>query len=69
MLIELIRTLTPEERLQRAFEYSAFVRAFAESGVRSAHPNASEREIFLLCAKRRLGDELFQKVYPNELPL
>jgi hypothetical protein len=59
--------MTPEERLQRAFEYSAFVRAFAESGIRSEHPEATDREVFLIAAKRRLGDELFSKVYPNEL--
>jgi hypothetical protein len=67
VLIGLIRQMTPEERLARAFQYSAFVRAFAESGVRTAYPQASEREIFLRCAKRRLGADLFQKVYPKEL--
>jgi hypothetical protein len=68
VLIGLIRQMSPEERLARAFQYSAFVRAIVESGVRSAYPGASEREIFLRCAKRRLGAELFSKAYPDELP-
>jgi len=65
--LDLIRKMTPEERLARAIEYSAFVRAFAESGIRTRYPNASEREVFLRCARHRLGVELFRKVYGNEL--
>lgn len=67
MLVELIRQMTPEERLTRTFQLSAFVRAFVESGIRSRHPNASDREVFLIAAQQRLGNELFRKVYPNEL--
>jgi len=59
--------MTPEERLTRTFQLSAFVRAFTESGIRSRHPQASDREVFLIAAKQRLGAELFRKVYPNEL--
>jgi hypothetical protein len=67
VLLDLIRKMTPEERLARCIEYSRFVRAFAESGIRTKYPNASEREVFLLCAQRRLGDELFRKVYASEI--
>ena len=67
MFIELVRKMTPEERLERAFQLSAFVRAFAESGIRSRHPHATDREVFLIAAKQRLGDDLFRKAYPNEL--
>jgi hypothetical protein len=67
VLIGLIREMTPEERLQRAIEHSAVVRAFVESGIRSRHPDASDREVFLIAARQRLGPALFEKVYPNEL--
>ena len=66
VLIELIRQMTPEQRLQRAVQYSAFVRSFAEAGIRSTHPGASDREVFLMVAKRRLGADLFRKVYAGE---
>ena len=66
VLIDLIRRMTPEERLARTFEYSAFVRGFAEAGIRSAYPAAGDREIFLRLAQRRLGNDLFRRVYPNE---
>jgi hypothetical protein len=65
--IDRISQMTPDERLQRAIEHSAAVRAFVESGIRSRHPNATDREVFLIAAKQRLGHDLFRKVYGNEL--
>ncbi|HEV3331972.1 MAG TPA: hypothetical protein VG096_13365 [Bryobacteraceae bacterium] len=62
-LIELIRKMPAEERLQRAMELSETVRLAAEDGLRRAHPEASEREIFLLVARQKLGDELCRRVY------
>jgi len=67
--MELIRKLTPEEKLQRTFEFSAFVRSFGEAGLRRRHPNASDREIFLRAAHLTLGAELYNKVYGAELAL
>jgi hypothetical protein len=65
--LDLIRKMTPAERLARALEYSAFVRNLAESTLRRDYPNASEREIFLRGAQQRLGADLFARVYGNEL--
>jgi hypothetical protein len=65
--LDLVRKMTPSERLQRTFEYSAFVRNLAESTLRSKHPEASEREIFLRAARQRLGPELFERAYGGEL--
>jgi hypothetical protein len=65
--LDLIRKMTPAERLQRAFEYSAFVRNLAESTLRRQHPYASDREIFLRSARQRLGADLFTRIYGNEL--
>jgi hypothetical protein len=66
VLMDLMRKMSPEEKLQRTFEFSAMVRRFGEAGVRQAYPDASEREIFLRAAQRQLGDELFQKVFGDE---
>jgi hypothetical protein len=66
VLLDLIRRMPPEEKLQRAIELSALVRALGEAGIRQAHPDASEREIFLRVAQRQLGNELFEKVYGAE---
>ncbi len=68
VLLELQRRMSPAERLWRALEYSEFVRNLAEGVLRQRHPLASDREIFLREARQRLGDELFRKVYGEELP-
>jgi hypothetical protein len=69
VLMDLMRQMSPEEKLQRTFEYSAFVRKFAEAGIRQQYPRADDREIFLRMAHRNLGAELYAKVYGAELPL
>ena len=67
--MDLMRKMPPEEKLQRTFEYSAFVRKFGEAGLRQKYPQASDREIFLRAAYLRLGADLYKKVYGAELPL
>ena len=36
--MDLMRKMSPEEKLQRTFEYSAFVRKFGEAGLRQKYP-------------------------------
>jgi hypothetical protein len=69
VLMDLMRKMSPEEKLQRTFEFSAFVRKIGEAGLRQQYPQAGEREIFLRAAHRRLGADLYTKVYGAELPL
>lgn len=66
MYLDLYRRMTPAERLHRAFSHSAFVRELAMGALRVDHPAATEREIFLLEARRRLGANLFRKVYGGD---
>lgn len=61
--MDLIRNMSPSERLRRTFELSEMVRRFAEAGMKQRYPEASEREIFLRMAEQSLGHELYQKVY------
>ncbi|MCX6632396.1 MAG: hypothetical protein NTW28_32730 [Candidatus Solibacter sp.] len=65
VLMDLVRRMSPEEKLRRAIEFTAMVRKLGEAGIRQAYPQASEREIFLRVAQRQLGDE-FQKVFGDE---
>ena len=69
VLMDLMRKMSPEEKLQRTFEYSAFIRKFGEAGLRQKYPQAGDREIFLRAARQRLGADLYAKVYGAELPL
>jgi hypothetical protein len=69
VLMDLMRKIPPEEKLQRTFEYSSMIRAIAEAGLRQKHPGAGDREIFLRAARQRLGADLYAKVYGAELRL
>jgi len=64
--MDLMRKMTPEEKLQRAIGLTAAVRTLGEAGIREAHPVACEREVYLRVAQRQLGGELFQKVFGDE---
>lgn len=68
VLLDCIRLMTPEERLQRCLELSETVRLAGEAGLREAYPSASEREIFLRAARQKLGAPLFRAVYGDALP-
>jgi hypothetical protein len=67
-LIELHRKMSPQRRLERAFELSDYARGFCEAGIRSKYPEASDREVFLRLTQRILGTELFAKVYGDIAP-
>jgi hypothetical protein len=51
--IEVLRRLSPEERLMQTFELSAFTRALFEHGLRQRFPHLSEEEF-----QRKLHERL-----------
>ncbi|MCU1238384.1 MAG: hypothetical protein JWP63_6351 [Candidatus Solibacter sp.] len=65
VLMDLMRTIPPEEKLRRAIEFTAIVRNLGEATIRAEHPSATPREIFLRIAQRQLGED-FQKVFGEE---
>ena len=66
VLLDLLRKMSPSEKLQRTIEYSDMIRKFAEAGMRRRYPNADERELFLRMARQNLGPDLFRKVYGED---
>ncbi|MBM3739118.1 MAG: hypothetical protein FJW39_25365 [Acidobacteria bacterium] len=69
--IQLHREMPPGQRVARVFELSEMQRSLQEANVRAMYPHASEREIFLRTAARRLSRELMIQVYgwdPAEHP-
>jgi hypothetical protein len=68
ILLDIYRRMTPDEKLQRTFEMSDFLRSICEAGIRTAHPSASEREVFLRLTQRTIGHELFQRAYGDVIP-
>jgi len=65
---DLLRQMTPEQKLQRAFDLTRLMRSFAEAGLRERYPEASEREIFLRRVRQEWGPQLFRRVYGDVLP-
>ena len=63
--LEIFRRMSPERRLELAFEMSANLREVVAAGVRSRHPDYGEQEVRLAVIRLTLGDELFFRVYPG----
>lgn len=62
--LDLYRKMEPAERLARIFELCDFQQSLQWGDARAAHSEASEREVFLHCAARRLGRDLMIEAYP-----
>ncbi|HZL56493.1 MAG TPA: hypothetical protein VFC21_05400 [Bryobacteraceae bacterium] len=61
--LDLHRRMAPGERVSRVFELCEFQESLQVASVRAMHPDASEREIFLRVAARRLGRDLMIRAY------
>ena len=66
---ELLRRLTPAQRLRKAAELTATVRLLALAGLRQRHPEADARELQVRLAVRLYGraeaTRLFRSVPPD----
>jgi hypothetical protein len=51
LYIETLRRMTPAQRLQKAFELTAFSRELFLHGLRKRHPDLTEEEIRRLATK------------------
>ncbi len=63
VLLRLQREMTVSQKVNAVLDLSAMVMCLQEIGERSLHPEASEREIFLRAAARRLGRETMIRAY------
>jgi hypothetical protein len=61
--MNVLRSKTPGERIEIAFNLTEFALQMAESGVRARFPGAPEREIFLRCAALRIPRDLMIRAY------
>ncbi len=62
-LNELLRGMTPGQKLAQVLEMAAMVVRMSEDFTRQNFPNASEREVFLRAAAARLGRDTVRRVY------
>lgn len=61
--LDLLRRMTPGDKIAAVFSLNQLVLHVAESGERLAHPEASDREIFLRAASRHLSRDLMIRAY------
>ena len=63
VFIELQRKMSPAEKISGVFQMNEMLRLTAEAHERRMHPEASDREIFLRVASRRLDRETMLRAY------
>jgi hypothetical protein len=63
MQIEIIRRMPSWRKFAAVDDLNETVRAFAISGIKQSHPDATTEQIRRLLAERMLGAELASKVY------
>ncbi len=64
---ELLRAMSGEERLRVVQELTLGVQQLAFAGLRQRHPDLPDDELWLKLAARRLGADVFRKVYGREI--
>lgn len=62
---ETLRNLGPQRRLKMGVELSSSLRERVEVGIRRRHPDYSDQQVRRAFLRLTLGDELFQKCFPN----
>ena len=63
--IEILRRMSPSDRLTLALELTATSRKLLEQGVRSRHPEYTEDVIRLAVIRLLIPETLFNKAYPD----
>ena len=61
--LEHLRKMTPGEKIATVFELIRFARDMAAAGIRSRHPAADEREVFLRLAAQSLSRDEMIRAY------
>lgn len=62
----LYRKMSPVEKMARVRDLTDAVNGLALARLRELHPLETEGELLLRLARRRLGDELVDRVYGQE---
>ena len=63
--VDIWRRMGPTKRVELALRMSDEVRELTRSGIRARHPEYSEDDVKHAAFRIFLGDELYQKAWPN----
>jgi hypothetical protein len=65
VMVEIYRKMSFPDKTERFFDACRTGQLLTMAGLREANPDADEKQIWTLWAKKHLGDELFDKAYGN----
>jgi hypothetical protein len=67
VLLDIYRRMPIAVKFERIFSAYQTGKMLAMAGLKLLYPNATEKQIWFLWAKRHLGENLFNKVYGDVL--
>ncbi|MHC4394762.1 MAG: hypothetical protein ACYS1A_03835 [Planctomycetota bacterium] len=63
VLVQIYRDMPVSTKTMRIFEAYQTGKMLTMAGLRESHPDATDKQIWRLWAKRHLGEKLFNEVY------
>jgi hypothetical protein len=64
--LKLYRRMSPARKMELIFDAYRTGRLLAMAGIRMLNPDATEKQIWHIWAKKHLGEDLYNKVYGNK---
>ena len=65
--LDIIRRMTPREKLEHTLRLNVMVERLAIAGIRRRHPEADDHEIWMQVTARKLGRDIMMRVYGWQL--
>ena len=63
IVCDLYRRMSPARKIELIFDACRTGQVLSMAGIRMQHPDANEKEVWHIWAKRHLGEDLYNKVY------
>jgi hypothetical protein len=63
---DLYRRMSPARKIELIFDAYRTGQLLSMAGIRMQHPDANEKEVWHIWAKRHLGEDLYNKVYSSK---
>ena len=64
--IDLYRRMSPARKIELVFDAYRTGQVMSMAGIRMQYPDANEKKVWHIWAKRHLGQDLYNKVYNNK---
>jgi len=61
--MEIYRRMTPAQKLELVFDAYRTGQIISMAGIRAQYPDADEKQVWQIWARRHLGEKLYNEVY------